>query len=84
LVRKAPPPELADVAALLAFSAYLRGEGALAGVALERIEATRPDHRLGRLLRQALDVGIPPADLAVIARDAADDAQTLIEEDGAW
>lgn len=84
LVRKAPEPELAEVAALLAYSAYLRGDGALAGVALERIEATRPDHRLGALLRQALDAGISPTELAVIARDAADDARTLIDEDGAW
>ncbi|WP_188989557.1 DUF4192 domain-containing protein [Saccharopolyspora thermophila] len=84
LVRKAPEPELAEVAALLAFSAYLRGDGALAGVALERIERTSPDHRLGTLLRRALDVGIPPAELAVIARDAAEDAQLMIEEDGAW
>jgi hypothetical protein len=84
LVRKAPEPELAEVAALLACSAYLRGDGALAGVALERIEATRPDHRLGVLLRRALDVGIAPRELAVIVRDAADDARTLIDEDGAW
>lgn len=84
LVRKAPEPELAEVAALLAYSAYLRGDGALAGVALERIEATRPDHRLGTLLRQALDAGISSTELAMIARDAADDARTLIDEDGAW
>lgn len=84
LVRKAPEPELAEVAALLAYSAYLRGDGALASVALERIEATRPDHRLGTLLRQALDAGVSPTELAVIARDAADDARTLIDEDGAW
>lgn len=84
LVRKAPEPELAEVAALLAYSAYLRGEGALANVALERIEATRPNHRLGRLLRQALDAAVSPKDLAVIAMDAAEDARTLIYEDGAW
>lgn len=84
LVRKAPPPELADVSALLAVSAYLRGDGALAGVALERIEETRPEHRLGRLLRRALDFGIPSADLALIVKDAAEDARTLMEEDGAW
>ncbi|MGP4017313.1 DUF4192 domain-containing protein [Saccharopolyspora sp. 5N708] len=84
LVRKAPDPELAEVAALLAFSAYLRGEGALAGVALERIEQTQPEHRLGLLLRQAMEAGIPPTDLAVIARDAAEDARMMLEEDGAW
>ncbi|WP_190817351.1 DUF4192 domain-containing protein [Saccharopolyspora pogona] len=84
LVRKAPDPEMAEVAALLAFSAYLRGEGALAGAALERIERARPDHRLGLLLQQAIEAGISPADLAVIARDAAEDAQIMLEEDGAW
>ena len=84
LVRKAPAPELADVASLLAFSAYLRGDGGLAGVALERVEKTRPEHRLGVLLRQALEAGIPPSDLSVIARDAAEDARLMIEEDGAW
>jgi uncharacterized protein DUF4192 len=84
LVRKAPEPELAEVAALLAFSAYLRGEGALAGAALERIERAQPDHRLGLLLRQAIDAGISPVELAIIARDAAEDAQIMLEEDGAW
>ncbi|MGW1678680.1 DUF4192 domain-containing protein [Saccharopolyspora sp. NPDC002376] len=84
LVRNAPDPELPEVAALLAFSAYLRGEGALAGVALERIERTEPDHQLGALLRQAMEAGLPPTELAVIARDAAEDARIMLEEDGAW
>ncbi len=84
LLRKTPEPELADVAALLAFSAYVRGDGALAGVALERIEATRPEHALGQLLRQALDAALPPAELAAVAREAAADARVLIDEDGAW
>lgn len=84
LVRKAPAPELADVAALLAVSAYLRGDGALAGVVLERIEQVRPDHRLGTLLRRVVDLGIGASELKVIVQDAADDARTLIEEDGDW
>ncbi|MEB3368482.1 DUF4192 domain-containing protein [Saccharopolyspora mangrovi] len=83
LVRKAPEPELVEVAALLAFSAYVRGEGALAGVALERIEHAKPGHNLGALMRQAMDAGIPPAELAVIARHSADDVQLLLDEDGA-
>ena len=83
LVRKAPEPEFADVAALLAFAAYLRGEGALASVALERIEQTRPEHRLGTLLRRALDSGITPTELAAVARDAAEDARALLAEGGA-
>ncbi|GAA3361415.1 DUF4192 domain-containing protein [Saccharopolyspora gregorii] len=79
LVRKAPEPEVADVAALLAFSAYLRGEGALASVALERVEAARPEHSLGSLLRQALERGISPKELAEVAKDAMSDAQLMIE-----
>ncbi|SDP53811.1 protein of unknown function [Actinopolyspora xinjiangensis] len=81
LVRKAPEPEVADVAALLAFSAYLRGDGALASVALERVENTRPAHRLGELLRRALDSGISPRELAVVVRDTAADARMMIEQE---
>ncbi|MEU6127911.1 DUF4192 domain-containing protein [Saccharopolyspora sp. NPDC047091] len=79
LVRKAPEPEVADVAALLAFSAYLRGEGAMASVALERVEAARPEHSLGTLLRQALERGISPKELSEVAKDAMTDAQLMIE-----
>ncbi|SFE05744.1 protein of unknown function [Actinopolyspora alba] len=81
LVRKAPEPEVADVAALLAFSAYLRGDGALASVALDRVERTRPAHRLGELLRRALDSGIGPEELAVVVRDTAVDARLMIEQE---
>ncbi|MHA6803122.1 DUF4192 domain-containing protein [Salinifilum ghardaiensis] len=83
LVRKAPDPEVADVAALLAFSAYLRGDGALASVALERIEHCRPEHTLGLLLRRAVNAGLPPDKLRRIAEDAATDAQIGLDEDGA-
>ncbi|RRO14845.1 DUF4192 domain-containing protein [Saccharopolyspora rhizosphaerae] len=83
LVRKAPEPELVEVVALLAFSAYVRGEGALASVALERVEHIKPPHTLSALLRQAMDTGLPPAELAVIARHSTDDVQLLLGEDGA-
>ncbi|WP_243789161.1 DUF4192 domain-containing protein [Saccharopolyspora gloriosae] len=81
LVRKAPEPEVAEVGALLAFFAYLRGEGALASVALERVEAGRPEHTLGRLLRQALDTGVSPKEMADMAKEAMTDAQLMIEEE---
>lgn len=83
LVRKAPDAELPEAAALLAFSAYLRGEGGLASVALERIEKVQPDHRLGVLLRQTMEAGIPPAELDAIARIAAEDAQLHLEAEEA-
>ncbi|MFR9729241.1 DUF4192 domain-containing protein [Saccharopolyspora sp. MS10] len=79
LVRKAPEPEVAEVAALLAFSAYLRGEGAMASVALERVESSRPEHVLGCLLRRALDSGISPTEIAEIAKDTMTDARLMIE-----
>ncbi|WP_019853516.1 DUF4192 domain-containing protein [Actinopolyspora mortivallis] len=81
LVRKAPEPEVADVAVLLAFSAYLRGDGALANVALERAERTRPAHRLGELLRRALDAGVGPDTLSEIVRDTAADARMMIDHE---
>lgn len=81
LVRKAPDPERAEAAVLLAFSAYLRGDGALAAVALECVETSRPDHRLGGLLRRALDAGLSPSSLTVIAEDAAEDARILLAEE---
>lgn len=84
LVRKAPQPELADVASLLAISAYMRGDGALAGVALARIEETRPEHQLGLLLRRATELAIPVDDLERIIREAASDARTTMDEGEAW
>ncbi|MBE9373084.1 DUF4192 domain-containing protein [Saccharopolyspora sp. HNM0983] len=82
LVRMAPVPEVADAGALLAFSAYVRGDGALAGAALERVEEARPEHALACLLRHALQAGIPPNELARVALDAAEDARALLHEGG--
>jgi hypothetical protein len=63
LCRETPDPEAAEPAALLAVSALLRGDGALAHVALDRAERAWPGHRLTGLLRQAADAGIRPAAL---------------------
>lgn len=84
LVRMAPPPELAEVAALLAVTAYLRGDGALASVALERIERARPDHQLGMLLRRVLALAIPVEDLERIVRESYEDARVHVEEGEPW
>jgi hypothetical protein len=61
LVRETPDPEAAAPASLLAVSALLRGDGALANVALDRAEQAWPGHRLTRLLRAAADAGMRPA-----------------------
>jgi hypothetical protein len=84
LTRSTPAPERAEPATLLAFAAYLRGDGALAGIALDAAEAACPGHRLAGLLRRALDSGLPPARLTVLAADAAADAARLIEAGEQW
>lgn len=60
LVRATPAPERAEPATLLALAAYQRGDGALAGVALDAAQAADPDHSLSSMLRVALDGGMPP------------------------
>jgi Domain of unknown function (DUF4192) len=71
LVRATPAPERAEPAALLALAAYVRGDGALAGVALDAALRACPEHSLSALLRAALDTGLPPELLRSIAADAA-------------
>jgi hypothetical protein len=71
LVRATPAPERAEPAALLALAVYLRGDGALAGVALDVALDACPHHSLSGLLRAALDGGLPPELLRSVAADAA-------------
>jgi hypothetical protein len=63
LARETPDPEAAEPAALLAVSALLRGDGALANVALDRAERAWPGHRLTRLLRVAAEGGLRPSEV---------------------
>ena len=69
LVRETPDPEAAEPAALLAVSALLRGDGALANVALDRAERAWPGHRLSRLLRVATEGGLRPSEVRAWLRD---------------
>jgi hypothetical protein len=48
-------------AALLAFTAWQCGEGALANLALERALAADPEYSLALLLAQAIQSGLPPS-----------------------
>jgi uncharacterized protein DUF4192 len=70
LTRRAPAPLDAVPATLLAVTAWVRGDGAMANVALERALCSRPGHRLALLLRSALDACIPPADVRELIRDS--------------
>ena len=71
LTRASPAPERAEPATLLAFSAYIRGHGVLAFMALERAEEAYPGHRLTGLLRAALTGGLPPDQIRLLAERAA-------------
>lgn len=61
LCRALPDPESAEAAALLAATALLRGDGALANVALDRAEGSWPGHRLTGLLRSVASAGLRPS-----------------------
>jgi hypothetical protein len=60
LTRAIPGHARAHPASLLAVSAYLRGEGTLASMAVDTALAANPAHHLTNTLRHALDCGIPP------------------------
>ena len=75
LTRATPPPEVAEPAALAALSAYLRGDGALAGMALDRALQAWPGHNLAALVDQVVRAAIPPRLLRQVVRDAHHDAQ---------
>jgi hypothetical protein len=60
LVRGTPPPHRANPAILLALSAYLRGNGALATLALHTGGQAQPGNSMIRLLHTPIAVGLPP------------------------
>jgi len=61
LTRMARPGYVAAPASLLAFVAWQSGNGALANVALDRALADDARYSMARLLRQAIDSGVPPS-----------------------
>lgn len=60
LARVLPQPYRCEALCLMGFSAFARGEGPLAGVALEAALAEDPAHRMARMLDCALQNGIRP------------------------
>jgi hypothetical protein len=70
LTRETPDPEAAEPATLLAACALLRGDGALAGIALDRAEQAWPGHRLAGLLRAAWQAGMRPEQVRECVRTA--------------
>lgn len=63
LARVLPSPFRAEALTLLAMSAYLRGEGPVANIALEAALADNPQHRMAGMLDTALQSGMRPEQL---------------------
>jgi Domain of unknown function (DUF4192) len=67
LARTLPPPWRVEALVLLAFSAYARGDGPLAGVSLDAALRCDPEHRMAGMLDQALQSGMKPDDIRELA-----------------
>ena len=67
LARTLPPPWRAEALVLLAFSAYVRGDGPLAGVSLEAALRCDPGHRMAGMLDTALQSGLRPERIRELA-----------------
>ena len=70
LTRRSPVPLDAAPATLLAVTAWVRGDGALANVALERALTSEPSYTFAGLLRTALDACLRPAEMRRLIREA--------------
>ena len=90
LTRGLPTPERAEPAFLLAMSAYLRGSGVIAGMALNVVLEADPVHTLAVLLDYSLQKGVPPDHLrnmllkSVIKNNAEHTEQDVTEDDPPW
>jgi hypothetical protein len=67
LARTLPPHWRVEALVLLAFSAYARGDGPLAGVSLEAALRCEPDHRMAGMLDTALQSGLRPEHIRELA-----------------
>jgi len=67
LARTLPDPWRVEAAVLLAFSAYARGDGPLAGLSLESALRSDPEHRMAGMLDTALQSGMRPEQIRELA-----------------
>jgi uncharacterized protein DUF4192 len=67
LSRSLPEPWRVEALVLLAFSAYARGDGPLAGVSLEAALRCQPGHRMAGMLDTALLSGLRPEHVRELA-----------------
>lgn len=68
LSRVLPDPWRVEALVLLAFSAYVRGDGPLAGVSLEAALRGDASHKMAQMLDQALQSGMRPEQIRELAR----------------
>jgi hypothetical protein len=76
-VRRLPATHVAGPAAVLAFAAWLVGDGALSWCAVDRCREGEPDHSLAGLVSQLLESATPPdswADLRPVLDASGDPA----------
>jgi len=73
VTRRVPPPLDAAPATLLAVTAWVRGDGAMANVALDRALDSEPDHTMALLLRDALGACFRPAEVRQLIRSCLSD-----------
>lgn len=71
LVRRCPAPLLPAPATLLAFAAWLDGNGALAWCALDRVAAVDPAYPMAGFVGTLLEQAVPPATWSAIAGTGA-------------
>ncbi|MGB6209468.1 DUF4192 domain-containing protein [Mycobacterium sp.] len=67
LSRSLPTPWRVEALVLVAFSAYARGDGPLAGVSLEAALRCQADHRMAGMLDTALQSGLRPEQIRELA-----------------
>ncbi|MGW0158395.1 DUF4192 domain-containing protein [Mycobacterium sp. NPDC003323] len=77
LARLLSAPWRLEALTLLAFSAYARGDGPLAGIALEAAVAIGPGHRMATMLDCALQSGMRPEQIRELAHSGYRTAGTL-------
>lgn len=61
VVRRTPQPLLAPPSTLLAFAAWLSGQGALAWCAVDRAVLVEPDYSLAQTITEILAKAVPPS-----------------------
>lgn len=68
LSRRLPEPWRVEALVLLAFSAYSRGDGPLAGISLDAALRCNGEHRMAGMLDQALQSGMRPEQIRELAQ----------------